>query len=434
MTASRARCRALLLRRALPAGAVAVLGVALASEPAEPHSACIPPVSYLPLDPAKVGADRDGQAVLGSYERISPDGRFILRSWSGGRLGEVSLIELPIDPKAPLRVFDTPLSNEAFPVQGSWRYLVDVNGDHYRFTDVLRQQRRARPLFHGGMTGFYAVASELTPDAARTGGANSPSVLIRSLSWPQLTGVPAGGAQGGAEVAGTGPLQVRTLRIDDDGQRAVVVQDTGAQYICTERALQDGNVYALPMLSVDGTEFSAVPQAPRDGVPSMRIYGLAHEPFARTHPCDQQLDLGYSPAKAVFGFPTPPAAAPFVYTHDASVYWSDRSGGEDRSGTETAFRMDDLKADVLATAFPGLTRDGRVIFGATWKESCSTGQRCRSQAGYVIADPFQSSAYRAHLAAHPELQPVRQCITVADVQRERERFADWHRLDTKPSR
>ena len=421
------------IRRAVPLIGCATLTIAAANLPSRLDDACIPPVSYLPLDPAQVGADRDGRAVLGSYERISPDGRFVLRSWSGGRLGEVSLIELPIQADAPLRVFETPLSNEAFPVQGNWRYLVDVNGDHYRFTDILQKQQRAQPLFRGGMTGFYAVASEL----ASTAGPSdlNPPILIRSLSWPQPGGVPAGGAQGGAEVAGTGPLQVRTLRIADDGANASVVQDTGPQYVCTARALRDGNVYALPMLSVDGTEFSAVPQAPQDGAPSMRVYGLSTEPFARSHACDQRLDLGYSPAKAVFGFPaaegaaTMPSAAPLVYTDNASVFWFDRSG--DPPGI--AFRIDDLKTEVLASAFPGLTRDGRVIFGASWK-TCPPGKRCVPQAGYVVADPYQSSGYRAHLAAHPALPAARRCITNADVQHERARFAAMHRLAGQPAR
>lgn len=45
--------------------------------------ACIPALSYLPLDARQVGRDSHGNAALGTYERISPDGRFILRSYSG---------------------------------------------------------------------------------------------------------------------------------------------------------------------------------------------------------------------------------------------------------------------------------------------------------------------------------------------------------------
>ena len=56
---------------------------------------CIAPISYLPLDPAMVGRGDNGVAALGTYERVSPDGRYILRSYSGAQLGRVSIMELP---------------------------------------------------------------------------------------------------------------------------------------------------------------------------------------------------------------------------------------------------------------------------------------------------------------------------------------------------
>ena len=121
------------------------IGCVTASAKAGGHtdvSACIDAVSYWPLDAAQVGEDDRGLPALGTYERVSPDGRFVLRSFSGARLGEVSLIELPLEPQQVMRVYKTPLSNEAFPVQGSWRYLVDVDGRHFRFRDVLRKQQR----------------------------------------------------------------------------------------------------------------------------------------------------------------------------------------------------------------------------------------------------------------------------------------------------
>lgn len=385
---------------------------------------CIAPVSYFALHRAAAGAAAanrdDADATPGSYERISPDGRFVLRSYSGRRLGEVSLIELPLGPDGPLRAFPSPLSNEAFPLQGSWRYLVDVNGDHYRFRDVLLQGKAARPLFRGGMTGFYAAAAEM----AAQSGAAAAEVTIRSLSWPQTSGVEAGGAQGNVDPGGSGPLQIRTLRVQDDGRSARVVQDSGAQYVCNSRGLADGNVYGLPMISIDGREFSAVPQAPRTGSPTMRVYGLSAEPFAQEHACDQRIDLGHTPAKAVFGYPgrpVPGQAALLAYTDNSSVYFFDRSIGQ--SGLE--FRIDDFKTGVLASAFPGLTRDGRLVFGATWSD-CA-GAACRPRAGYVVADPYQSRAYRAYWAGRGRA-PAKACITQSDVERERAAFAAAHNL------
>lgn len=369
---------------------------------------CIAPISYLPLDAAQVGRNDQGVAALGTYERISPDGRYVLRSYSGARLGRVSLMELPAAGTGPVLAYRTPLSNEAFPVQGSWRYLVDVNGQHYRLAEVLRQQTRARPLFRGGMTGFYAAASELAPDASP--GAEKPVIRIRSLSWPQ---------DANPDQQGVGPLQVATIEVQDDGRTARLVGNSGARFICGARASTDGNVYALPMISIDGSEFSAIPQVPRQGQPSMRVYGLAAPSDANPDTCELRADLGESPGKAVFGFPRAGTPAWLTYSDLGQIYVHDRE-------LRQSARLEHAKHRVLVTAFPGLTRDGRVIYGATW-HNCADPGACPTQTGYVVADPYQSEAYRAlwRAAGH---QPPRQCITTGEVQAERARFARLHGL------
>lgn len=371
----------------------------LAAGPVEAEaSACIPAVSYLPLD----------EAVLGTYERISPDGRFILRSYSGAMLGRVTLMELPAQGAGPVKATRTPFGNEAFPVQGTWRYLVDVNGDHYRFADVLRLQERAKPLFRGGMTGFYAAASELS-----AGAQGQPNTFyIRSLSWPQ---------NADPDQQGVGPLQLTTLEIQDDGRQARIVQADGPRFICGQRASADGDVYALPMISIDGGEFSAIPQNPREGRPSMRVYGLEASPAARQHPCDLRADLGLSPGKAVFGFPRAGGEAPWLtYSDLGYVYVYDRA-------LKQTFRLEHARHRVLASAFPGLTRDGRVIYGATWHD-CADASTCPERAGYVVADPYQSAAYRAYWQRRGQPAP-KACITVREVEQERARFARMHGLE-----
>lgn len=368
---------------------------------------CIDPVSYLPLDPARVGRDSGGGAALGTYERVSPDGRFVLRSYSGAKLGQVSLIELPEKASDPLLSYRTPLSNEAFPVQGSWRYLVDVDGTHYRFGDILRQQEQAGPLFKGGMKGFYAAAAELE----KPGGGEGAVIWIRSMSWPQ----------GGRMEQGTGPLQVRTIGLRDQDGVVQVVKDTGPQFICGSRSHIDGRVYTLPMLSVDGLEFSAMPINPQRGQPTMRVYGLSGDAMSSEHPCDLRWDLHATPGKAVFGFANG-GAAMLAYTDNASVYFVDRRDALQ----DQVFQIEDLRTRVLASAFPGITHDGRIIFAATWQD-CDSEGRCVGQAGYVVADPFQNPDYR-HTLASRGLTAAKTCITRRDVSDERRRFAERHGL------
>lgn len=375
-------------------------GLAWSADASE--TSCIPAVSYLPLDAAVVGTDSNGLAALGAYERISPDGRFVLRSFSGRRLGEVSLMELPSGPSGRIRAYRTPLRNEAFPVQGSWRYLVDVDGRHFRLRDVLASEAGAQPLFQGGMRGFYAAASELDAD-----GAPDPSLVwIRSMSWPQ----------GDRSGQGTGPLQVRTIAVRDDGRNADLVSDTGPQFICGSRRAVDGGVYTLPMISVDGREFSAIPINPKVGQPSMRVYGLSSGTPGADHGCSLSMDLRASPGKAVFAFPGR-ASGMLAYTDNASVFFVDRRS----LLQDQVFRIDDERSQVLASAFPGFTRDGRIVFGASWRD-CSVEGVCQSQAGYVVADPYQNADYRQQVQ-RLGLPQEKVCITHADVLRERRIFA-----------
>ncbi len=368
---------------------------------------CVPPLSYLPLDSASVGLGSDGFPALGTYERISPDGRFVLRSYSGAKLGQVSLMELPMVEGGSIRSYRTPLSNEAFPVQGSWRYLVDVDGTHFRLRDVLRLQSQASPLFQGGMRGFYAAASEVEPALP----ADRSLVWIRSMSWPQ----------GDRSGQGTGPLQVRTIGVKDTGERAEVVSDTGPQFICAERQAVDGGVYTLPMISVDGREFSAIPINPKVGRPSMRVYGLSSEVPGQAHSCDLRYDLQTSPGKAVFAF-AGASSAMLTYTDNSSVYFVDRR----QALNDQVFRIEDVHSEVLASAFPGFSRQGLIVFGATWKE-CPSGRDCVKRAGYVVADPYQNLDYRRQLA-RTGLKPDKACVTRDDVLAERKRFAQAHGL------
>ena len=371
---------------------------------------CIAPLTYFALDGSSVGYDADGKPALGTYERVSPDGRFILRSYSGAKVGTVSLMELPRTAGAPIRVYRTPFSNEAFPVQGSWRYLVDVSGQHYRFSEVLRDQAKVAPLFRAGMTGFYAAASELQQaDQTSRIASDQEPIYIRSLSWPQ---------NADSDSQGVGPLQLETIVVRDDGRHARVERTTGARFICGDQIAKDGGVFALPMISVDGSEFSAIPQSPKQGQPSMRVYGLDRSPLAINHSCDLRADLGLSPSKAVFGYSSRTPAAPWLtYSDLGSVYVFDRQLNQ-------SFRLDQGRDRTLVSAFPALTRDGRVVYGATWRE-CATAGRCTEQAGYVIADPYQSHAYKAYWQKHGNAAP-KACITQAEVDAEYREFARMH--------
>lgn len=372
--------------------------------------ACIAPSTFVELgaDVAGTSTDSAGQArvALGMYERISPDGRYVLRSFSGRKLGDVSLLELPAFEGQVLAGYPTPLSNEAFPVQGTWRYLVSISGQHYRFADVLRQGAQAKPLFKGGMTGFYAVASELP-------GSHPGEIRIRSVSWPN--------ASGNSDQQGIGALAARTLTVDTAKHR--ITADSGVQYLCRHRAAEDGSMYALPMISVDGKEYAAMPQMPVKGTSTMRIFGFGNSDGG----CELHETFQHSSGKTIFGFPQRDGSGSDVaYEYRGQIWWYSRA-------LKQAFNLAPppkvAGENLLASAFPGITRDGRVIYASTLRHCDGNNQNCTQKVGYTIADPYQSKAFQAFRQAHPEqAKHLPTCIRRSDVLKERAAFAELHGL------
>ncbi len=408
---------------------------------------CIPANTFAELPAALVGTQTDAYGkttvALGSYERISPDGRFVLRSFSGGRLGDVSLVELSSD-GAAVAAHDTPLSNEAFPVQGSWRYVVDVNGDHYTFNSLLRNagkgKNRINPVFRGGMTGFYAAAAELPSDGVR---GQPGHVRIRSMSWPNSTG--------DSETQGQGALVARTIEVDTAGHR--ITADSGFVNLCNQRVREDGPLYALPMISVDGLEFAALPQTPVQGEPTMRIFSfgdagaqagssgsLSPAEFKKLD-CTPKAAFTFSSGKTIFGPPQTgadgtPRPGDVAYEYRGQVWWVHRGAGMgvDAQGNGNGQRFNvapyysSPRTQLLASAFPGITQDGRIIYGATLKDCpADPSKPCTDKVGYIVSDPYQSNAYQAFLRQHKG-PARRQCITHGDVARERAAFAKLHGL------
>lgn len=390
-------------------------------------SECIPQNEFIPLPESLAGTSIDGygreQVAIGSYERISPDGRFVLRSYSGAKIGQVSLVELSAPPTTVKKIVASPLSNEAFPVQGSWRYLVDVNGEHYLFKDIFQFGKSALPRFKGGMAGFYAAAAELAEPTVNGGGEAGKTVRIRSLSWPNST-------SDDPDTQGAGNLMVRTIEVDTQAHR--VVNDSQAYQVCAKRRALDGRMYSLPMISVNGEEFAALPEKAIQGQARMKVFSFGEDGTA----CQFEEEFGFSSGKTIFGFAQKgQSQADLAYEYKRQVWWYHRA-------SKTAFNIapytdsTSLQQEVLASAFPGISQDGRIIYAASWKtcskpvkntnEIKSRSSACQATVGYIISDPWQSNAFRTFLANKPTQDGKTRyprCIRSQDVVRERKNQA-----------
>ena len=355
---------------------------------------CVPAHEYFPFSGPWVSKNDNGDIALGMYSRISPDGKYVLRSYSGKGLSQVTLMELVRGEINSVKPYETPLNNEAFPVQGSWRYIVDLNGDHYKMTDIIQKQKNAKKQFKGGITGFYTVAAELDSGTAK-------DHKIRSLSWPTDNN----------DNQGVGVLsnKVITVRLSKNGSAEKIDNGT-INYMCKNLRSTDGQVMSLPMISMNGKEFSSMPQNPKDSDPSMRIYQIGND----NKSCEKRDDLKVTAAKTIFS--RPELNAVLFYASSAmgskgnGVYFYDRD-------VKQSFTLDDPNKRVHADSYPGFTNDGRIVYGAFWQD-CSDDKGCINKAGYVVSDPYQSSDIREFKIANPETgKKFKECVTDEDVKK-----------------
>lgn len=359
---------------------------------------CISPHEYVPFIGEAARPGGNGQVALGMYSRISPDGRFVLRSFSGDHLSTVTLMELAKQTNGTkvAKAYETDLKNESFPVQGSWRFIVDVDGSsHYRVGDIVNRQKDAKRQFRGGISGFYATSAEMP-------GSTNEKIVLRSLSWPNDSN--------GTEGMGTGQLKnmLVTVKKNSDGSYDKTDSE-GAFTMCNNLRTSDGWLYSLPMISADGTEFSAMPQKPADRKSSMRIYRFG----ANNKDCEKVDDLNVPASKAIFGFAQPGKKAPLVFYSNSVVGNRPVTGIHlyDRDLKKTFFVGDTTKW-VAPDAFPGMTKDGRIIYGAKWKD-CET---CAEKTGYVITDFYQSEDFKRFRQQSPgQAKNMKQCVTEEEV-------------------
>jgi hypothetical protein len=357
------------------------------------NAVCVEPNEYYPFDSKWAPKNDNGEYVLGMYSRISPDGKYVLRSFSGKGLSEVTLMELiKVDNGNNIVTpYNTPLKNEAFPVMGTWRYLVDIDGDHYRLSDIKKNQKNAKKQFTGGIRGFYTVAAELP-------GGNLNVHQIRSLSWPNSN----------PDNVGVGQLSNQVIKIKKDGDSFNKTDSSSVYYMCSNLKSSDGQIMSLPMLSPNGMEFASMPQNPKDNRPSMRIYSIGSD----NKSCEKVDDLRLIVAKIIFSFPEDNKFALF-YSSGSVTNKGNGVSFFDRT-SKNIFSLSDPMKRVFADSYPGFTKDGRIVYGAKWEECSDSG--CIDKAGYVVSDPYQAPDMIDFKKNSPEMaKHLRECITKEEV-------------------
>jgi hypothetical protein len=455
---------------------MALIGILLLVENGIGAENCIPAVEFVEF--AETPGDYN---ELGAYHRISPDGRFALRSISGSGLGSVNLIEIKVDSSGKKRAFayGTSLSNEAFASMSTFRFLIGTDGSHYKIADVIGGKRQEN-YFTAGERGFYAAATELP-------GGTFDRFTERSLAWPNGSA----GGDGGGRTQGTGQLSSTLAEITRSADGKYNVVSEKSVVLCENLKNTEGRMFTLPMIGPDSRFFTAMPTEPADKRQTMRVYEILND----KGDCRLEGDLGLPAAKAILGFAAPGRKAPVIYMGGGSVLGDhvctttsvkvERSVYDPSSNSfvkstlpeknkvscvdESSERFGvhlynrELKRNflisgpgrgVISSAFPGMTKDGRIIVPSYWQD-CSMQPKvvtefdaekkpvqktvkvevCEKKGGIVIYDPNQSEDVRRSIAREPGVvgPHFKSCITHSDVARVEQEQAAIYQIPTFPT-
>lgn len=97
----------------------------------------------------------------GHYVRLSSDGRYLIVTRNMPGQGPVGVLEVSYSQDTySLRSFESPLMDEAYPVEPHWElisspYHEDGSMKYFRLADILRQEQKAEPVYSSFFNEFY---------------------------------------------------------------------------------------------------------------------------------------------------------------------------------------------------------------------------------------------------------------------------------------
>lgn len=373
---------------------------------------CVPAYEYIPYaGMTNSGSENDERT--GQYQRVSPDGRYILRSDSGSHLGSVTLLEIRQNASQgnlEAYAYLTPLANEAFALLSTFRFVVNVNGEHHKIKEIKNNGKGSAPFFKAGESGWYAASTELK-------GGNQNAFKIRSIAWPNNS--TSSGFNRGSDM-GKGILYMSETDMALENGKYKVKKENRYK-LCENLNPTEGNIYFQPMISPSGQYLSAMPVSPKDGEVTMRIYKILN-----SGRCEKVDDLGKVSQKAALGLETdnqlPPVmwAGPSLF-HDPKTNLPVTGLYVRDSELKLNFYLGNSKKPFQPVGFPNMTRDGRIVVSATWINcnASATGKEiCKDSRGIVRLDPNQSEDVLKYRSQQGKpVTAFKKCITAAEVQK-----------------
>lgn len=293
---------------------------------------------------------KSAQGNTGMYHRVHPSGDYVLAS---GAYGEghtsVSIWDLKNLDKGHAKVIKTPMVDETYPVEGSWKLFASPNHDggtmkYFKFSDIKAKQEQATEIFSDSEHNQYYHSSAELP------GSTGRKMKFRTMLWQNSV------------------YRDYEVSFDANGK---MTKETH-----TETKVACGNKQQLssPILSKDGSEV-----ATQDGNGHTVIYKIKADGS-----CDLVDEFGFDTGKVNFSYGN---GSQVVFQASVrqdvngnqeyvnGIWIYERCKAPAPAGCKRGPRRLSTPADSDNASYPGMTKDGRVIYIAEGK--------------FVIVDPKQ---------------------------------------------
>lgn len=284
---------------------------------------CVPAIS-------EIGLPYD--IKTGRYHRVHPSGNYILISASGDYGSSVSLVDISATTTTGIKeakAYKTPMIDEAYPVEGSWKLFASPNHTdgmrYYDFKTVLAKEKNAVPVFNDSNHNQYYHSSAELP------GSNESLMKFRTLLWQDS--------------------RCADYEVSYNPDGSVKNTKKGNSYELCKNLNQ---TLRNPILSKDGTEVAS-----QDEAGNTVIYKISSN-----HKCQMDADLGFPTSKVSFSYPDGNSKGKITFVGSSTQMINGVpqlvNGVHlyDRDTKETKF----LSKNISDASYPGMTKDGRVVF------------------------------------------------------------------------
>lgn len=121
-------------------------------------STCVPARKFISY-PAKMS--------VGAYQRIHPNGKYIMQSSMNNGVSQVRLIDIEnlSSDGSVINVIDTPMQNESYPTPCDWNYISSPNHGgfmrYYKLEDLVEKKMETQPVHADNFNEFYQSIGDL---------------------------------------------------------------------------------------------------------------------------------------------------------------------------------------------------------------------------------------------------------------------------------